>query len=52
MVNDHCQECEHANDLKGCTLKHISKARELLASGDTAGADHQLRCAETHLKKI
>lgn len=45
-------ECEYVNDAKGCALKHISKARELLSQKKYEDADVMLDAAEKHLHKI
>ncbi len=42
--------CEFEDDLKGCTLKHIGKARSLISEGRFEGADLELSYAENHLK--
>ncbi|MBU6997895.1 MAG: hypothetical protein HXS41_06640 [Theionarchaea archaeon] len=44
--------CEHAEDARGCALKHIAKAREMLAESRYEEADVLLRAAEDHLKDV
>ncbi len=39
MCKKEKEKCEFKDDSKGCALKHISKARELLSKGDVEGAD-------------
>jgi hypothetical protein len=46
------RECVYKNDAKGCALKHITKARQLLSEEKTAEADDMLRYAEDHLKEL
>lgn len=46
------RHCEHADDAKGCALKHIAKAREMLAESRYEEADTMLRSAEDHLKDM
>lgn len=58
-MNDMCESkckteghCEHAEDARGCALKHIAKAREMLAESRYEEADVLLRAAEDHLKDV
>jgi hypothetical protein len=44
-------ECNFKNNLKGCALKHISKARNLISNGKFEEADIELSYAETHLSE-
>jgi hypothetical protein len=49
-----CKEeanCDFRNDLKGCTLKHISEARKLISKGKFEEADLELSYAERHLSE-
>lgn len=45
-------ECEYTDDAKGCAVKHITKARELLAEFKYEEADTMLQYAEEHLKEL
>lgn len=45
------EKCEFEDDLKGCALKHIGKARELIAKGKGEDADVELSYAAKHLKE-
>lgn len=45
-------ECAYTDDAKGCAVKHITKARELLAESKYEEADTMLRHAEEHLKEL
>ena len=45
------KKCEFEHDLKGCTLKHISKARNLISEGKIEDADVELSYVEKHLKE-
>jgi hypothetical protein len=49
-----CQtkECEHEKDAKGCALKHIGKARNLLKENKVKEADTMLKYAEDHLNTL
>ncbi len=50
-----CQDelhCEHETNAKGCALKHMAKARELLAQSRYEDADTMLSRAEEHLKEL
>jgi len=44
-------KCEFEHDLKGCALKHISKARDLISKGKIEEADVELSYVEKHLKE-
>ena len=46
-----CEECEFRHDIKGCVLKHITKARKLISEGRLEDADAELRYVEKHLKE-
>ena len=46
-----CRVCEHAEDLRGCASKHISKARRLISQGKVEEADSELSSFERHLKE-
>jgi len=46
------EECEFKDDIKGCALKHISKARELISRGEIEAAEQELRHVEEHLKEM
>lgn len=46
-----CKKCEYAEDLKGCTAKHVGEARRLFSKGDPKGADLELSYLEKHLKE-
>jgi hypothetical protein len=46
-----CKTCEYAENLKGCTEKHVGEARKLISKGDPEGADLQLSYIERHLKE-
>ena len=46
-----CRKCEFEDDLRGCALKHIEEARELISKGDSKGADLQLSYVEKHLRE-
>jgi hypothetical protein len=39
-------------DAKGCALKHITKARELLSEEKVSEADDMLRYAQEHLQEL
>ena len=43
-------KCEYVTDAKGCALKHITKARELLSQKKYEDADMILDAAEKHLQ--
>ena len=43
-----CKTCEYAENLKGCTEKHVGEARKLISKGDPEGADIQLSYIEKH----
>jgi Na+-translocating ferredoxin:NAD+ oxidoreductase RnfE subunit len=45
------ERCALRNDLKGCALKHIGAARELISKGKIEDADAALGYAEKHLKE-
>lgn len=45
------EKCEFEHDVKGCSLKHISKAREFISKGRFEDADAELSYAEKHLKE-
>lgn len=45
------EKCEFEHDLKGCALKHISKARDLIYKGKIKDADVELNYVEKHLKE-
>ena len=45
-------ECEYTDDAKGCALKHIKKARALMAESKYQEADTMLKYAEDHLKEL
>ena len=50
-----CKEedkCEFEHDVKGCALKHISKAREYISKGMFEDADVELNYVEKHLKEM
>jgi len=51
MCRKEKEECELQGDPKGCALKHISKARELLSKSDIKGADLELSYVEKHWKE-
>lgn len=46
------KDCEYQDDAKGCALKHIKKARELLAESKYQDADIMLKYAEQHLNEM
>jgi len=49
-----CKEegkCEFEHDLKGCALKHISKARDYISEDKFEDADVELNYVEKHLKE-
>lgn len=46
------KDCEYIDDAKGCALKHITKARELLAESKYQDADTMLQYAEQHLDEM
>jgi hypothetical protein len=49
-----CKEeakCKYRNDMRGCTLKHISEARKLIAKGKYKEADLELSYTEGHVKE-
>jgi len=46
-----CRKCEFEDDLRGCALKHIEEARELISKGASKGADLQLSYVEKHLRE-
>jgi hypothetical protein len=49
-----CKEeakCDCRNDLKGCSLRHITEVRKLIAKGRFEEADLELSYAEKHLSE-
>jgi len=46
------EECVFKDDLKGCALTHIAKARELIAKGEIKAAEQELMRVEEHLKEM
>ena len=46
------EKCKFEYDLKGCALKHISKAREFISKGKIEDADVELSYVEKHLKEM
>jgi len=46
------KSCEYTDDARGCALKHIGKARDLLAETRYEDADTMLKYAEEHLKEM
>ena len=55
-MNQMCEKerpkCEFLKDAKGCALKHITKARELMSQGKYEDADTMLGYAEKHLQEL
>jgi len=45
------EKCEFKNNLKGCVLKHIGKAREYISKGKFKEVDIELSYVEKHLKE-
>ena len=45
------EECKLKDNPKGCALKHISIARQLLSRGDAKGADLELDYVEKQWKE-
>jgi hypothetical protein len=45
------KKCEFEHDLKGCALKHISKAREYTSKDKIEDAYVELDYVEKHLKE-
>ena len=46
-----CKKCRYAEDLKGCTTKHVGEARRLISKENPEGADLQLSYLEKHLEE-
>lgn len=52
MCKEKEKSCTYRDDAKGCALKHMAKARELISEGKYEEADTMLGYSEDHLKEM